>query len=99
MKTNIDRFIALRAALHKEQAVIEARLKVIARALDQSVPAPTAPATPGKRIVSAATKAKMKAAQQARWAKKSKPAAKKKSKFSPEGLARIKAEKAAKLRK
>ena len=115
MKTNVDQFIALRGALQKEQAIIEARLNVIARALGESTPASTAAATPGKRIVSAATKAKMRAAQQARWAKMAKPAAKtvaprKKVKFSPEGLARIKAaqkarwakinaEKAAKLKK
>ena len=74
MKINIAKFIALRGALQKEQAALIARLNVIAKALGQSVTAPTSPSTPattpGKRIVSAATRAKMRAAQQARHAKK-----------------------------
>ena len=70
MKTNIDKFIALRGALQKEQAALVARLNVIAKALGESTPASTAATTPGKRIVSEATKAKMRAAQQARHAKK-----------------------------
>lgn len=71
MNIDINKFIALRDALQNEQAVLEARLKVIAQALGQSSPATPAPtpATTGKRVVSEATRAKMKAAQQARHAK------------------------------
>ena len=72
MKTNIDKFIALRVALQNEQATLQTRLSVIAKALGQSVPTPTSPstpaATPGKRFVSEASRAKMRAAQQARRA-------------------------------
>ncbi len=74
MKTDITKFIAIRNSLLQERSQIEARLAQINRALGASAPAaPVAAAPPaaptGKRTFSAATKAKMRAAQQARWAK------------------------------
>ena len=105
MKIDIDKFIAIRDALQVERAALEARLNVIAKALGESTatatPTPTPAATTGKRVISAATKAKMRASQQARWANKRKPSAmtavkpaaapKKKGKLSAQGLANIKA--------
>ena len=73
MKTNIKQFVLLRSALQQERARLQARLTEIDRALDQSAPtlAPSAPtATAPKKQFSAATIAKMRASQQARWAKK-----------------------------
>lgn len=71
MTTNIKKFLALRNALVAEKAVIEARLKQITQVIgaDDPVAAPAPTATGGKRTFSAATKAKMRVAQQARWAK------------------------------
>ena len=67
---NVEQFVALRAALQQEKATIEARLAEITQALSASGgAAPLAAAAPGKRHFSAATKAKMAAAQKARWAK------------------------------
>ena len=105
MKIDIDKFIAIRDALQVERAALEARLNVIAKALGESTatatPTPTPAATTGKRVISAATKAKMRASQQARCANKRKPnamtavkpaaAPKKKGKLSAQGLANIKA--------
>ena len=73
MKINIDRFIALRHELQNERIALEVRLNAIAKALGQSTPVPTTITTtvptPGIRVVSEATRAKMRAAQQARHAK------------------------------
>ena len=71
MKTNnVQQFVTLRAALQQEKATLEARLAEITQALSASGSAtPVLVAAPGKRHFSAATKAKMAAAQKARWAK------------------------------
>lgn len=67
---NVEQFVALRTALQQEKATLEARLAEITHALSvASVAAPVEAAAPGKRHFSAATKAKMAAAQKARWAK------------------------------
>ena len=94
---SIARFVSLRNALLQERTQLETRLVEISRALGAR--ADTAPATigsSGKRTFSAATKAKMAAAQQARWAKlKAKPgsapvpAPKKKRTMSAAGRANI----------
>ncbi|MBI5799381.1 MAG: hypothetical protein HZA92_01465 [Verrucomicrobia bacterium] len=96
MKSDLTKFISLRNALHQERAKIEARLAEISRALGTSDTA--APVASGKRTFSAATKAKMAAAQKARWAKLKgaapAPAAtpkKGKRKMSAEGKANIRA--------
>ena len=80
--TDLNKYIALKAALLNEQAKLEARLNAINKVLGGDVvitaaptPAPTSPApatttTPGKRTFSAATRAKMKASQKLRWAAK-----------------------------
>ena len=76
MNADIQKFLALQTALINEKAKLEARLNEISKVLDGdsvAAPSPAAPATTttsGKRTFSAATKAKMKASQQARWAKK-----------------------------
>jgi len=78
MNSDINKYLALQAALINEKAKLESRLNEICQVLGQDVsapaasPAPTAPTTTtkGKRTFSAATRAKMKASQQARWAKK-----------------------------
>ncbi len=110
MKPDIQKFLALKTAIVNEKTRLEARLAEISKVLGGAVsvaassPAPAAPTTttPGKRTFSAATKAKMRAAQKARWAKiKGKsafdaaPAApvakkkRKKTKMSAEGRAAI----------
>ena len=67
---NVEQFVALRAALQQEKATLEARLVEITQALSASGGAArVATAAPGKLHFSAATKAKMAAAQKARWAK------------------------------
>jgi len=67
---NVEQFVALRAALQQEKATIEARLAEITQALGASGAAsPVVLTAPGRRHFSAATKAKMAAAQKARWAK------------------------------
>ena len=75
--SDINKFLALQTALINEKASIESRLAEISRVLGGDVsapspasPAPSATATKGKRTFSAATRAKMKVSQQARWAKK-----------------------------
>ena len=77
MKSDIQNYLKLQTALLNEKTKIEARLNDINRVLGGDVvvaaPSPAAPATTttkGKRTFSAATRAKMKASQQARWAKK-----------------------------
>lgn len=73
MNRDIKKFLKLHTALVNEKARIEARLAEIAQVLGDGVE-PTAPTVPskrgGKRTFSEATKAKMRASQQARWAKK-----------------------------
>ena len=82
MKSDITQFIAIRNSLIQERSQIEARLAQINGALGASettapvavesaapVAAAPAAATTGKRTFSAATKAKMRASQAARWAK------------------------------
>lgn len=71
MATDIKKYIALRNALLTEKANIEARLKQISQVIGSDGPvAASAPAvTSGKRKFSEATKAKMRAAQKARWLK------------------------------
>ena len=110
--TDITKYLALQTALVNEKAKLEARLGEIFKALgrDDAVPAPapsapSSPATtttPGKRTFSADTKAKMAAAQKARWAAKKgtvavkaaveaapKAEPKPKRKISPEAKARM----------
>ena len=73
---DINKFLALRNSLQQERALIEARLNEITQALGQTAHAVTTTASaaetsdtaPKKRTFSAATKAKMAASQQARWA-------------------------------
>lgn len=97
MSTDIKQFLALQTKLINEKKSIEARLNEIARVLGQDgSPATTAPASSsGRRNFSEATKAKMRAAQKARWAKikgKAENAmapAKKKRKMSAAGRAAI----------
>ena len=75
MKDSITQFQSLLKSLTAEKATLTARLKAIDAVLS-SVPGTAAPAAvSGKRSFSAATKAKMAAAQQARWAKKKGPKA------------------------
>jgi len=70
MKSDLGKFLALRSALEQERARVQARLAEINRALGANAPVASGPAGPtGKRTVSAATKAKMAVAQQARWAR------------------------------
>ena len=108
MKSDIQNYVKLQTALINEKAKIEARLTAINKVLggDVSVVA-SAPVTTatrgGRRTFSAATKAKMAAAQKARWAKKkgtaaapatapaSTPIPKKKRKMSAAGKANIRA--------
>lgn len=82
MKSDIQNYLKLQTALLNEKSKLEARLNAINQVLGGDVvvpapspaapasPAPSATTTPGRRIFSAATRAKMKASQQARWAKK-----------------------------
>ena len=82
MNSDINKFLAMKTALLNEKAKIEARLSAFNKVIGEEVsvaaaptaaptsPAPSATTTPGKRTFSAATRAKMKASQQARWAKK-----------------------------
>lgn len=107
MKSDIQNYLKLQTALISEKARIEARLSAINKVLGGEVsvaPAPTA-TRGGRRTFSAATKAKMAAAQKARWAKlkgkptipttattsPSAPAPKKKRKMSAAGKANIRA--------
>lgn len=98
MKPDLTQFIALRNALHEERARLGARLAELNQALGAdrgALAAPVAAPTPGRRTFSAATKAKMAAAQKARWAKHkgetAAPAAapKQRRKISAQGRANI----------
>ncbi|NBR87730.1 MAG: hypothetical protein EBS84_19085 [Proteobacteria bacterium] len=102
MKSDLDKYLAMKTALVNEKAKIEGRLNAINQVLGGEVPvAVVSTATRGgRRTFSAATKAKMAAAQKARWAKirgkaapttPSAPAPKKKRKMSAAGRAAIKA--------
>ena len=95
MKDSITQFQSLLKSLTAEKATLTARLKAIDAVLS-SVPGTAAPvAVSGKRSFSAATKAKMAAAQQARWAKKKGPKAETvkapKRKMSAAGRAKVSA--------
>ena len=73
--TDLNKYVALRTALLNEKAKLEARLGQISKVLGADVavaaaPSPATTTTPGKRTHSEATKAKMRAAHQARWAAK-----------------------------
>ena len=103
--TDLNKYVALRTALLNEKTKLEARLGEISKVLGADVavtaaPSPATTTTPGKRTHSASTKAKMRAAHQARLVKlKAKsgaepaaPAApRKKRKMSAAGKANIKA--------
>ena len=103
MKSDIQNYLKLQTALINEKARVEARLTAINRVLGGDVVVTAAPIATqgGRRTFSAATKAKMAAAQKARWAKlkgnNSAPAAatvsapvpKKKRKLSAAGKAAI----------
>jgi hypothetical protein len=101
MSTDINQYLKLQTALLNEKAKLEARLAEISKVLGGTVsvaasaPSPSTITTKGKRTFSDATKAKMRAAQQARWAKSKgstnpAPAApKKKRKMSAAGRAAI----------
>lgn len=71
MSTDLKKYLALQTALVNERARIETRLADIARVLGHDgSPATSAPASSGgRRKFSEATKAKMRVAQRARWAK------------------------------
>jgi len=71
MQSDIQNYLKLRTALINEKARIEARLNAINRVLGGEVSVAAAPVATrgGKRTFSAATKARMAAAQKARWAK------------------------------
>jgi len=66
--TNLKQFLALQQALAAERQRVQARLAEINRVLGDGIAAPSS----GPRKFSAATKAKMAAAQKARWAKRGK---------------------------
>lgn len=99
MNADLNKYLALQTALVNEKVKLEARLAAINKVLGGRVSAAApAPATRGgSRTFSAGTKAKMAAAQKARWAKlKSKAAApadatapKKRRKMSAAGRAAI----------
>lgn len=110
MKSDIQNYLKLQTALINEKARIEARLSAINKVLGGEVSVAAVPAAVvanrgGKRTFSAATKAKMAAAQTARWAKlkgktatpatapasTSTPTPKKKRKMSAAGKANIRA--------
>ncbi|MEN9678491.1 MAG: hypothetical protein RIS76_4387 [Verrucomicrobiota bacterium] len=105
--TDIAKYLALQTALVNEKAKLEARLGEISKVLGADLavaaaPSPATTTTPGKRSLSEATKAKMRAAHQARWAAKKahlavkatveaspKAEPKPKRKISPEAKARM----------
>ena len=98
MNADLNKYLALQTALRNERAKLEARLNAINMVLGGDVVVDVAPVATrgGRRTFSAATKAKMAAAQKARWAKKKggvesavAPAPKKKRKMSAAGRAAI----------
>ena len=72
MKSDLNKYLALKTTLTNEKAKLEARLAAINRVLGGDVSVAVAPTATrgGRRTFSAATKAKMAAAQKARWAAK-----------------------------
>lgn len=72
MSTIIENYLSLQTALINEKARIQALLSEIVKVLgtNGAVAAPAPFVKGGRRTFSEATKAKMRAAQQARWAKK-----------------------------
>ncbi|MEY4198343.1 MAG: hypothetical protein RLZZ265_83 [Verrucomicrobiota bacterium] len=95
---DISQYLSLRNALLAERASLQARLQEIATALDEGSRATSKASAGGRRVFSAATKAKMAASQRARWAAKLAgkapasavaPKAKAKRKLSAEGRAKI----------
>lgn len=72
MNADLNKYVKLQAALLNEKAKLEARLNAINKVLAGDVPVAVAPTATrgGRRTFSAATKAKMAAAQKARWAAK-----------------------------
>ena len=100
MNADLNKYLKLQTALVNEKAKLEARLNAINKVLGGEVSVAAAPVATrgGKRTFSEATKAKMRAAQKARWAKKkgkagsdapAAPVAKKKRKMSAAGRAAI----------
>lgn len=70
MKQNaLKQYVTLRKSLTAEKARLEARLEAINEALGAASPTPTAGKRGGKRQMSAAARARISAAQTARWAK------------------------------
>lgn len=104
MNADLNKYLKLQATLLNEKAKLEARLTALRKVLGGDVVVAVAPAAKrgGRRTFSAATKAKMAAAQKARWAKLkgnaapatatvSAPVPKKKRKMSAAGKANIRA--------
>ena len=101
----LKQYVVLRQSLLAEKSKLEARLDAINRALTsvgKGLPAASIPALKTKKKMSAAGRARIVAAQKARWAKikakittsakskvAAKPAAKAKKKMSAAGRARI----------
>jgi len=100
MKDLLAQFASLHKSLAAERADLEARLKAINAVLGGVAAPALGTGRGGKRTFSAATKAKMAAAQKARWAKingpKAEPAKTKRRKMS--AAARAKMAAAAKAR-
>lgn len=70
MKQNaLKQYVTLRKSLTAEKARLEARLQAINEALGAAAPTPTTGKRGGKRQMSAAARARISAAQTARWAK------------------------------
>ena len=67
-QASLKKFIALQRSLLTEKAELEARLQAINKALSGTA-APTAREPRKKKGMSAAARAKISAAQKARWAK------------------------------
>lgn len=74
MNTDLNKYLAMKTALTNEKAKLEARLTAINKVLGGEVSVAAAPTATrgGRRTFTAATKAKMAAAQKARWAAKKK---------------------------
>lgn len=72
MNADLNKYVKLQTALLNEKAKLEARLNAINKVLGGEVSVAVAPTATrgGRRTFSAATKAKMAAAQKARWAAK-----------------------------
>lgn len=70
MKQNtLKQYVTLQKSLTAEKARLEARLQAINEALGTGTPTVTAGKRGGKRQMSAAARARISAAQTARWAK------------------------------